>query len=108
MAPNLGFMEKTMDEKPLFIPLKREWFEAFASHQKTEEYRPAGGRWNERTCRIGRAVVLSMGYGKGRRLTGTITGFMISEAPCQSSAWKGIYGDKTPAAIITIRLDPDQ
>lgn len=51
-----------MDEKPLFIPLKREFFQAFKAGEKVEEYRPEGPRWNARTCRVGRPVVLSLGY----------------------------------------------
>ena len=31
-------------EKPLFIPLKREFFEAFKAGQKVEEFRPEGPR----------------------------------------------------------------
>lgn len=92
-------------EKPLFIPLKREWFEAFERGEKTEEYRPAGVRWNHETCRIGRRVVLSFGY-SGRRLYGTVSNFDISRAICGMSFWRDIYGDKSPAACIEIKLDP--
>lgn len=92
------------EEKPLFIPLKSEWFEAFENGEKTEEYRPSGGRWNERTCRIGRAVVLSHGYGKHRRMTGIITGFRVDAAPCEGDAWKSIYGSQSPAAVISIAV----
>lgn len=73
-------MKKIMgNEKPLFIPLCREWFERFERGEKTTEYRVYGPRWNERTCRIGRPVVLSMGYGKARRLHGKITRFCSVE-----------------------------
>lgn len=34
------------EERPLFIPLKREHYERFANGTKTEEYRPHGTRWN--------------------------------------------------------------
>lgn len=64
-------------EKPLFIPLKAKWFEAFERGDKTTEYRAYGPRWNERTCRVGRAVTLSYGYGKARRLSGEVIGFRI-------------------------------
>lgn len=37
-------------EKLIFIPLKREFFEAFENGMKTVEYRKYGPRWNERTC----------------------------------------------------------
>lgn len=66
MTPNL---------KPLFIPLKREYFEAFKSGVKTEELRRYGPRWNTETCTIGRPVTLSLGYGKAHRITGKIWRF---------------------------------
>lgn len=61
--------------KPLFIPLRREYFEEFRDGSKDTEYRLHGARWNERTCRVGRPVVLSLGYGKRHRLTGTVSSF---------------------------------
>lgn len=61
-----------MTEKPLFIPLKREWFDAFARGDKTEEWRKHGPRWNVRTCRAGRAVILSLGYSTPHRLSARI------------------------------------
>lgn len=65
----------TPAEKPLFVPLKAEFFDAFASGAKSEELRRYGPRWNERVCRIGRGVVLSRGYGKQSRLSGRIWKF---------------------------------
>lgn len=62
-----------MPEKPLFVPLKTEWFLAFERGEKTVEYR-RGKRWNTRTCRVGRAVTLSLGY-SGRRLSAVIARF---------------------------------
>lgn len=61
--------------KPLFIPLKREYFDAFERGEKDTEYRIWGPRWNERVCIMGRDVVLSCGYGKHRRLEGVIREF---------------------------------
>lgn len=61
--------------KPLFVPLYTRWFNAFKDGTKTTEYRTYGPRWNERTCTIGRAVVLSKGYGKYERLNATVIGF---------------------------------
>ena len=61
--------------KPLFIPLKRQYFEAFADRSKTEELRRYGPRWNHHTCQVGRPVVLSLGYGKTHRINGTISYF---------------------------------
>lgn len=61
-----------MTEKPLFIPLKAVYFDRFASGEKSEELRRWGPRWNMNTCRPGREVVLSRGYGKQRRLRALI------------------------------------
>jgi hypothetical protein len=61
--------------KPLFIPLRSEWFFAFADGSKNTEYREYGPRWNERTCAVGREAVLSHGY-SGKRLYRTVAGFL--------------------------------
>lgn len=77
--------------KPLFIPLKREYFEAFAEGRKVVEYRRYGARWNERTCRNGRPVVLSLGYGKHRRLRGEVTGFVRYSKEWLGIGWEECY-----------------
>lgn len=64
--------------QPLFLPLRREYFEAFRAGSKPTEYRLYGPRWNERTCRVGRPVILSLGYGKQHRLIGTVASFSQS------------------------------
>jgi len=51
--------------KPLFIPLKGEYFDQFQAGTKDTEYRVYGPRWNERTCAVGREVVLSRGVWQG-------------------------------------------
>jgi hypothetical protein len=48
--------------RPLIVPLKRQWFEAFARGEKTEEWRRHGARWNARHCWPGRPVILTLGY----------------------------------------------
>lgn len=88
-------------DRPLFIPLKREWFDAFASGSKTEEWRRHGPRWNASSCAIGRPVVLALGYRGTRRLDGVITGFRVAPA---SDAAIAIYGDGTICAVIEIKL----
>jgi hypothetical protein len=97
---------------PLFIPLKREYFEAFTNGTKQAEFRPYGQRWNERTCWIGRAVVLSLGYGKAHRLRGEIVGFVRDQNPQQLPGWRECYGEKHPeAACIGIAIQqnvPDE
>lgn len=97
-----------MSEKALFIPLKTKWFEAFKSGEKTEELRLAGGRWNERTCRVGRPVVLSKGYGKGSRLQGEIWRFKVQHGSTFGSTYRAaiqeVFGTlDVSIAVIGIR-----
>jgi hypothetical protein len=90
-------------EKPLFIPLRTVWFEQFECGAKNTEYRQYGKMWNERTCRIGRAVTLSHGYGIARRITKQVVGFrklLQSEAP---EAARLIYPDAAFIAAIELR-----
>ena len=94
-----------MSDKPLFIPLKKEHFEAFERGEKAEEYRPAGPRWNHRTCRVGRRVTLSNGYGKSRRLSGRVVSYREESNTASLRGWTEIYKDRSPAAVIGIGLD---
>lgn len=94
-----------MNNKPLFIPLKKPYFEAFEAGTKIKEFRPYGPRWNEQTCAIGRRVVLSLGYGKQRRLYGVVAGFERSAEPTNTDAWRECYGDrKVIAACIQVKI----
>jgi len=93
-----------MTEKPLFIPLKAKWFEAFEQCKKTIEYRVYGPRWNEKTCRRGRAVTLSYGYGKARRLYGVITGFKVV-GPQANPAIRETFPTGEQFAAIFIHID---
>jgi hypothetical protein len=98
--------EAVQEVKPLFIPLKAEYFNAFADGSKSIEYRPYGARWNERTCPVGRPVVLSYGYGKARRLRGRVTGFARSTLATTTDAWRDCYGDRhCEAACIRIAVE---
>lgn len=95
--------------KPLFIPLKTEYYEAFERGDKDEEYRLYGKRWNENTCLEGREVTLSKGYGKKHRLTGEIIGFQRVDVNCltqkvQDSLSK-IYPNQSDIAAIEIKLN---
>jgi hypothetical protein len=96
-------------EKPLFIPLKGEYFDAFRDGEKDTEFRVYGARWNERTCTIGRSVVLSRGYGKSSRLTGVVAQFERLQARSlnglQRIAWIKCYGSlELDVAAIKIAL----
>lgn len=88
--------------KPLFIPLKTKYFDAFAAGTKAVEYRRHGPRWNAETCQIGRPVVLSHGYGKRRRLQGVIVDF--GTRWMSDPDWTECYGDPGMAACICISL----
>jgi hypothetical protein len=92
---------------PLFIPLKAEYFDAFERGEKTTEYRPRNKQWNSGTCTIGRAVLLSRGYGKQRRLTGKIVGCHYDNSPSRLPGWTECYGDKhATACCIAIQIHP--
>jgi hypothetical protein len=97
--------------KPLFIPLKTKYFRAFQNGTKVIEFRPYGPRWNERTCPVGRPVVLSHGYGKRERLQGVVSVFTVDNNPvAQIAEWREVYGDSTSsvAACIAITLNRSQ
>lgn len=89
--------------KPLFIPLKAEYYAAFAQGSKSVEYRRYGSRWNERTCAVGRRVVISKGYGKQARRQGVVVGF--ERRRMDSADWLACYGEPGDAACIEIKLD---
>jgi hypothetical protein len=88
----------------LFVPLAARWYDAFESGEKTDEFRRYGRGWNERTCEIGRTVVLSRGYGKKNRMTGVVTGFRIV-GPDAHPDIRQVYPDADRIARITIRVD---
>lgn len=89
--------------RPLFVPLKSQYYEAFIDGSKDTEYRKYGKGWNERTCVVGRRVTISKGYGKQNRRTGTIVGF--TKRQMSSQAWIDCYGEPGLAACIRIELD---
>jgi len=96
--------------KPLFIPLKREFYDAFADRSKDTEYRVYGPRWNERTCPVGREVVLSRGYGKSHRLRGTVAAFQAGDVPLEIvDDWMACYGPNfQKCAMIRIAVQPGE
>ena len=95
-----------MNDKPLFIPLKGEYYDAFADGRKDTEYRRRGPRWNAETCRIGRRVILSRGYGKKSRIEGVIVGFSYDLVPSKLPGWVECYGANSgDAACIKIKVD---
>ena len=96
-------VESPVDSSPaLFIPLKTEYYEAFCDGSKTVECRKYGKGWNEKTCTIGKKVVISKGYGKQNRKSGVIVGF--TKQVMDSEAWIDCYGEPGLAACIEIKL----
>ncbi len=93
-----------MRDRPIFIPLRRQYFDAFARGDKREEWRRLGPRWNPRTCAPGRPVVLSLGYTR-TRLAGRLVAFHV--APAEGPAAE-LWGAGTPCAVLTIDLDRTQ
>ena len=94
-----------MNGKALFIPLKKCYFDAFASGRKTVEYRKAGKRWNLKTCTPGREVILSCGYGKQKRLAGRIQEVFIETDPDEFDPdFISIYGKNANQLSIHINV----
>ena len=98
--------------KPLFVPLKTVYFDAFANGSKTDELRRYGPRWNEETCKPGREVILSKGYGKHARLKGRIRKFKRQHGSLFGSSDKAgienVYGtlDVEIACISITDVEP--
>lgn len=87
-----------------FIPLKREYFEAFESGTKTQEYRPASSHFGK--AKAGDTVLLSLGYGTRRRLTGVIRSVARTRCLDGLRGWRECYGHKhDEAVVINIVLD---
>lgn len=86
--------------RPLFIPLKTEWFRAFESGAKQVEYRLYGPRWNERTVYPGRRATLSLGY-SGDRLDAVVIAHQLVKARDVPRATELYPADAT---LIAIRL----
>lgn len=89
-----------MSAKPLFVPLKGEWFDQFADGTKTVEYRKYGPGWNERTIYAGRPVILSKGY-SGARIDAVVVSFELVKARDVPRATE-LY--PAEATLIAIRL----
>lgn len=96
-------------EKPLFIPLLSQYFDQFKDGIKDTECRLHGRRWNARTCRVGRRVILSRGYGKADRIAGVIDSVSYDNCPAVNiPGWVEIYGVGRGQAIrIRIKLNRD-
>ena len=94
--------------KPLFIPLKTEYYRQFEAGTKTHEYRQYG-KFNERTCAIGRPVILRRGYSTPDILSGTIVSFERIRRrdlpdPATYNSWLDCYGPEADD-IADIRIE---
>ena len=94
-----------MISRPLFVPLRTEYYQAFKAGTKRTEYRLYGPRWNEKQCAIGRPVLLSHGYGTRGRLTGKVAGFEVSEV--STPDWEAVYGPRGDRLIACIHIELD-
>lgn len=99
--------------KPVFLPLISKYYEAFKDGSKRSEYRLYGDRWNERTCRVGRPVTISKGYGKRNRIYAFVESFKRVQRcdlpPDISALVEYIYaGTKGDVAIITMTEPADK
>lgn len=78
------------EQRPIFLPLKRAFFEAFENGEKDTEYRLHGPRWNGSVITPGRAVTLSLGY-SGRRRNGVVKKTWVDTNPKALRGWKECY-----------------
>jgi hypothetical protein len=99
-----GYYVEVRKVKPLFIPLKRQWFQEFEAGIKDTEYRPLIPRWDSSICFTGRPVTLSLGYGKHKRLSAVVAGWQ-RVGPDAHPAIRTVYpkGDYFVAIKIQVR-----
>jgi len=88
--------------KPLFVPLMTQYYDAFASGQKHEELRLYGKRWNEKTCPVGREVILSKGYGKQNRMKARIWEFRKRDPKTFGSTYQQAVIDRYGSLDVVI------
>lgn len=94
--------------KPIFIPLKSEYYQAFLDGSKRIEYRRAGvGQFTLAKCTPGREVTLSKGYGTRNRIKGTVIRSWIEHHEHPTGAIAACYGTE-PIDIIAIEIAVDR
>ena len=92
--------------KPIFIPLKRCYFEAFERGDKTHEYRRDVPRWSHKNVFPGRPVTLSLGYGKKNRLSAEVVSRKCSWM--SSMDWINCYGTSGWGVDIELKVFADR
>lgn len=93
--------------KPIFIPLKREYYNAFKSGHKQIEYRRVGGQFTKANCTPGREVTLSLGYGSRNRIKGTVLRSWIEHHEHPTGPIADCYGTE-PIDILAIQILVDR
>lgn len=94
------------NDRPLFIPLRSEWFQAFRDGRKRVEWRAWGPRWNRDVAHRGRPVVLSHGY-SGARIRGTVVRTRRVPAHRAPAGARSIYPGARFLCAIHVALDSD-
>lgn len=98
-----------MNVKPLFLPLMRHYFEAFARGEKRTEFRQLSKRWNLNKVTVGRPVTLSSGYGSHSRLQGVVDSVKTAHSSTlpeeDRAAVLECYGGDVELICIGIRLE---
>jgi hypothetical protein len=98
----MGFFVRMMTT-PLWVPLKAEYFDAFAAGTKTTEYRRLGGPLGQlKRLPVGRPVTLSRGY-SGPRLHMVIKAVSVVSALSVPGCVQ-LYGRR--AHVVAIELEP--
>lgn len=92
--------------RPLFVPLKTCWFEAFRLGSKRVEWRAYGPRWNRQTAHRGRCVTLSKGY-SGARLSGVVISARKVRADLAPQGAREIYPNAQYLCAIHVALRGD-
>lgn len=97
------------ERRPLFVPLKAQWFDLFAMGTKSWEHRIARRQWNGDQVQVGRRVTLSRGYGKHARLHGVITSVKLRTFDELTEELRADIGASPSDSFISfkIQLDPE-
>jgi len=98
-----------MNAKPLFLPLMRRYFDAFARGEKHTEFRQVSKRWNLDKVTVGRPVTLSSGYGSHSRLQGIVESVKVAHSSTlpeeDRTAVLECYGGDVELICIGIKID---
>lgn len=94
--------------KPLFIFLKKCWYEMFLAGDKSTEYRVYSPRWNEKTCFTGREILLSNGYTNKNSIQATVNSLDVLPFDQAPEETRNIYPDLEYIAAINLDVSEIQ